>query len=132
MAKVQFLSPEYLAEYHKLLSGVGLPEDLTVKIQYVVTDTPRGDVSYYFRIDRGTVVEVRHGTVDDPTVTAHLAYETTYRVLHGTLEPSDALRGGGLTFDGDPQKVAQLQRILQNEGTSMLTKLGEITEFEAQ
>lgn len=126
---VTFLSPEYLVEYHRCLSRLDLPADFSAAIQYVITDSPRGDVSYFLRIADGEVLQVEHGVLSEPSVTVHLPYETSYRVVQGTLEPATALASGGLRFEGDPGTIQQIQQVLRNEDRSDLDELRAVTVF---
>jgi putative sterol carrier protein len=113
-----------LAKSQTYLPGV------TAKVQTVITAAPEGDVTYYYVVDNGNLVENHTGWLDDAEVTFRTSYEDALSMQYGQLDPNIAFAQGKVTADGDPAKLEALQFAAASAefkqfGQAVLTK----TEF---
>lgn len=131
MSKVKYLSPEYLAELEK--RGGRMPEKAgtDVDIQHLVRDAPDGgEISYYFRIRGGQLVEARLGTLDEPTCTLKLTYESSVRMTRGELKPLAGLVTGKIRPGGDVAKLRSTAPTLATpEFKALSDEVHELTEY---
>jgi hypothetical protein len=128
---VQYLSAEFLSELEK--RGRQLPErpHSNVVVQYVVSGAPdRGEVRYFFRIQKGRIEEARLGDVDDPAFTITTSYENSVRLQQGKLHPSAAFMTGKMRASGNRAKLMAMMPMVQSrEYQAMLGELREISEY---
>jgi len=113
--KIRFLSEDYLAEMENL-SSANLPPipHVNVRVQFHVTDTPEGTVDYYLLIEKGIIVKVGRGQIQD----GDLAITTTYRDLldfqSGELHAATAFVSGQFAVTGDKAKLLDLMIVFQS------------------
>jgi putative sterol carrier protein len=77
-------------------------------IQQVVTDSPDGEVKYYFKLDGGTA-EVSLGELADAEATISQNYETAVAIDRTELNAQNAFMQGKLKISGNMMKLMQLQ-----------------------
>lgn len=131
MSKVAYLSPEYLAELEK--RGGRMPEKpgTDVDIQHLVRDAPGGgEISYYFKIRNGQLVEARRGTLEQPTCTLRLTYESSVRMTKGELKPLSGLVTGKIRPGGDVAKLRSTAPTLSTpEFKAISEEVHELTDY---
>ncbi len=128
MAK--WLSQEWLDESTRL--AVDQPERLgaSARLQYVITGGPDGDVSYYWIVTDGHLVENRLGTLDDSDVILHESYEDAMAMQKGELDANAAFMQGKIKVSGDvAQLMALLPITMSPEFATFQQTVLEITEF---
>ncbi len=106
MAK--FLSQEYMDLQKKL--GEDQPErpGTTARMQYVVTGGPEGDISYFWVLEDGRLLEAALGAKDDAEVTLTQTYDDAVKIAKGELDPNAAFMQGKIKVTGNMQKLMQL------------------------
>ena len=92
MAK--WLTQEWLDEGKKLAEGQPEHPGASVRLQYLVTGGPEGDISYYWILENGKLLESNLGQLDDPEVTLTQNYEDAMRIQKGELDANAALHAG--------------------------------------
>ena len=128
MAK--FLSKEYMDLQMEL--GADQPErpGATAKMQYVVKDGPDGDVSYYWVLENGKLLEASLGENPESEVTLTQTYEVAEQIAKGDLDPNAAFMQGRIKVTGVMQKLMQLMPLTNApEYRELQKKLREQTEF---
>ena len=112
---VKFLSQEWADEMTK---GLNSSDDFqkaasgqSAKLQQVVTDTPDGEVKYYFTLDGGNA-EVDLGELQDAEATVTQNYETAVGVTKQEINAQNAFMQGKLKISGNMMKLMQLQSVI--------------------
>ncbi len=120
MAK--WLTQEWLDESTKLAAGQPERPGATARLQYVITDGPDGDVSYYWVVVDGRLVENRLGELVDAEVTLTETHDDAMAIQRGELDANLAFMQGRIKVGGD---VAKLMALLP------ITTSPEFEEFNA-
>ena len=111
----QFLSDEYMATASAALAGhVGFAnsiKDVELSIQFVVTDSPDGDVDYALAIANGTAL-ISRGTNDNAEVTVTNTYETAAGISKGEINTQMAFITGKLTVAGNMAVLMRHQAVI--------------------
>jgi putative sterol carrier protein len=126
----KWLSQEWLDESTRL--AVGQPErpGASARLQYVITGAPEGDISYYWIVADGLLVENRLGSLEDPEVTLHESYEDAMAMQKGELDANAAFMQGKIKVSGDvAQLMALLPITMSPEFAAFQESVLEITEF---
>ncbi|HVC26006.1 MAG TPA: SCP2 sterol-binding domain-containing protein [Acidimicrobiales bacterium] len=120
MAK--WLTQEWLDESTAL--AVSQPErpGASARLQYVITDGPGDDVSYYWIVVDGRLVENRLGVLADAEVILTESYDDAQAIQRGELDANVAFMQGRIKVGGD---VAKLMALLP------ITTSPEFQEFNA-
>jgi len=128
MAK--FLSEEYM-DLQKTL-GESQPErpGATAKMQYVVKGGPDGDVTYYWVLENGKLLEAALGENPESEVTLTQTYEDAVKIAKGELDPNAAFMQGKIKVTGVMQKLMQLMPLTNApEYRELQKQLRAQTEF---
>ena len=128
MAK--YLSQEWLDLQKEL--GQEFPErpGATARMQYVITGTPDGDVSYYQVIEDGKMLESTLGTDADAEFTLSQAYPDAVSIAKGELDANAAFMQGRIKVTGNMGKLMSLMPLTQSpEYKDILAKVAAQTEF---
>ena len=114
---VKFLSEEWAqAMTDALNSSEAFQKAATgqqAKIQQVVTDSPGGEVKYYFKLDGGNA-EVSLGELADAEATISQNYETAVAIDRTELNAQNAFMQGKLKISGNMMKLMQLQGVINS------------------
>ena len=81
-------------------------------MQFNVTDTPDGEVSYYLKASGGTT-SVALGSIDDADVTIGQTYDTASAIAQGDLNTQTAFMTGKLKVAGNLAKLMMHQAAIQ-------------------
>ncbi|MDA8298115.1 MAG: SCP2 sterol-binding domain-containing protein [Actinomycetota bacterium] len=106
MAK--WLTQEWLDESLALATDQPEIPGATAAIQYVVTDGPDGDISYYWVVEDGHLRENRLGVLDSAEVTLTETYDDALAMQRGELDMNAAFLQGRVKVDGDVAKLMSL------------------------
>jgi putative sterol carrier protein len=77
-------------------------------LQYVVTDGPDGDITYYWIVSDGRLTENRLGTLEDSEVTMTETYDDAMAMQKGELDANAAFMQGKVKVTGDVGKLMAL------------------------
>lgn len=112
-----FLSDEHFSAAKEALnSDAGFQNSITgvsLSVQFDVTGTPRGDVSYYLAIADGTV-DTANGPLEGADVTVASDYETSKDISKGELNVQTAFMSGKIKVGGNMAKIMMHQAVLND------------------
>ncbi len=95
-----FLSPEWIAEAHTILTALPAAGKANVTVQYAVNASPHGKVSLHTVIADGAITAVVAGRAVKPDITVTVSYDDALGLINGT-ETSDAIfMRGDLKVEG--------------------------------
>jgi putative sterol carrier protein len=128
MAK--WLTQEWLDESTRLSADQPERPGASARIQYVITGGPDGDVSYYWIVEDGHLVENRRGELAGAEVTLSESYDDARAIQTGELDMNAAFLQGRVKVDGDVVKLMSLLPITTSpEFESWQQAVREMTEF---
>ena len=130
MAKVPFLSEEWLAAMRSL--GAELPErpGASARVQHVVTGAPDGEVRYVHTVVDGRTEALEHGSDDDADVTFTNTYADAQALAKGELDPRVPFMQGKTKMAGDMGKVLALMPVTSSEEQrALLASLSKQTTY---
>jgi putative sterol carrier protein len=128
MAK--YLTQEWLDLQRELAQDFPERPGATARMQYVVTGTPEGDVSYVTVIDDGKMVENVLGTDDAAEFTLASTYDDSVKILQGELDANAAFMQGRIKVTGNMGKLMSLMPLTQSpEYKAIQAKVAEQTEL---
>lgn len=111
----QFLSDDHFtASSEALASDAGFQSSIanvTLGVQFVVTGSPGGDVSYYLDIADGKA-ETGSGVLDGADVSVTSDYDTAKAISKGELNVQMAFISGKIKLGGNTAKVMMHQGVV--------------------
>jgi putative sterol carrier protein len=126
----KWLSQEWLDESTRLAQSQPERTGATARLQYVITDTPNGEVKYYWIVDNGKLLENRLGELADAEVTLTETYDDAMRIQKGELDANAAFMQGKIKVDGDVGKLMALLPITMSPEFAAFQKdVLAMTEF---
>ena len=126
----KFLSQEWLDESKELAADQPERPGASAKMQYVVTGGPEGDVSYYWVLENGKLLESKVGTLDDAEVTLTQSYDDAVKVQKGELDANAAFMQGRVKVTGNMAKLMALLPLTNApEYKGLQEKIKGVTEF---
>ena len=129
MAK--YLSQEWLDEGAKLAEDQPERPGASARMQYVVTGVPgEGDVSYYWVLENGKLIESKVGEIPDSDFTITTTYEDSKKIQDGELDANAAFMQGRMKVTGNMGKLMSLMPLTQSpEYKGLQEKIKGITEY---
>ena len=119
----QFLSEEFMSEATvKLNEHAGFANaisNVTLGVQFDVSDTPEGELPYYLKIGDGAATMAR-GSLDDADVTIANTYETSVGISKGEVNTQMAFMTGQLKVSGNMAMLMMNQAVF-NQFTASLS-----------
>lgn len=126
----KWLSQEWLDESTKLAQSQPERPGATARLQYVITDTPEGEVKYYWVVVDGKLLENRLGELADSEVTLTETYDDAMRIQKGELDANAAFMQGKIKVGGDVSKLMALLPITMSpEFAEFQKNVLAMTEF---
>jgi predicted lipid carrier protein YhbT len=128
MAK--YLTQEWLDEARKLAESQPERPGASVRMQYVVTNAPSGEIKYYWVLENGKLLESQLGELPDAEVTLTQTYEDAVKVQKGELDANTAFMQGRVKVTGNMAKLMSLLPLTNApEYKQLQQQTQEITEF---
>jgi putative sterol carrier protein len=127
---VKFLSQEWFDAQTSGASSFPERPGVTARMQYKITGTPDGDVTFHTVIEDGKIVESELG--DDPSAdfTRTVPYGDFAEISKGELDAEAAFMQGRVKVAGDMGKVLALMPLTQSpEYRTAAEKLDAQTEY---
>jgi alkyl sulfatase BDS1-like metallo-beta-lactamase superfamily hydrolase len=126
----KYLSQEWLDVTKDMAGDQPERPGASAKMQYVVTGGAGGDISYYWVLENGKLLESKLGTLDDAEVTLTQSYDDSVKVAKGELDANAAFMQGKVKVTGNLAKLMALLPLTNAPEYKVLqTKIKEITEF---
>jgi putative sterol carrier protein len=119
----EFLSEEWIAQAE---TAVGSSETvktvstgLNCRVHVVVTDTPHGEVRYWYNVENGTV-SMGVGDLDDADCTMAESYGTAVAIDKGELTIGAAFMQGKIEFGGSMEKAIKAMPLIAVAAAAMV------------
>jgi len=128
MAK--YLSQEWLDETRAM--GADQPErpGASVRMNYVVTGSPGGEIDYYWVLENGKLLESRLGSLEDGEVTLTTSWDDSVSIAKGELDLNAAFMQGRVKVTGNMAKLMSLLPLANApEYQELQQRIQAITEF---
>ena len=95
------LSPEWFEAAAPVLAALPPAGDASATVQYAVSSSPDGKVTFHAVIDGGVVTEFAASKGTDPDVVVSCTYDAFTGVLDGTTTADAAFMDGSFKVEGD-------------------------------
>jgi len=126
----KYLSQEWLDQSKTLAADQPERPGASARMQYVVTGGPDGDVSYYWVLENGKLLESQIGTLDDAEVTLTQSWDDAVKVQKGELDANAAFMQGRVKVTGNMAKLMALLPLTNApEYKALQEQIKEITDF---
>jgi putative sterol carrier protein len=130
MAKVAYLSQPWLDLQRDLIAELPARPGATARVQYVIGDTPGGEVRYTQAVVDGRVAAAVLGDDPDAEVTLTETYADAVQIAQGSLDGNAAFMQGRVKVAGDMGKVMALMPLTHSdEYRAALAEAAERTAF---
>jgi alkyl sulfatase BDS1-like metallo-beta-lactamase superfamily hydrolase len=124
------LTQEWLDQTRELAADQPERPGASARMQYVVTGGPDGDISYYWILENGKLLESKLGTLDDAEVTLTQSYDDSVKVQKGELDANAAFMQGRVKVTGNMAKLMALLPLTNApEYKELQEKVKAITDF---
>ena len=126
----KYLTQEWLDATKEMAADQPERPGASAKMQYVVTGGPDGDVSYYWILENGKLLESKLGSLDDAEVTLTQTWEDSVKVQKGELDANAAFMQGRVKVTGNMAKLMALLPLTNApEYKALQEQIKGITEF---
>ena len=128
MAK--YLAEEWFDETRAI--GADQPDrpGASVRMNWVVTGSPRGEIDYHTVIEDGRVVDSRLGLLTDAEVTLTATWGDSVRIAEGELDINAAFMQGKVKASGNMAKLMSLLPLTATpEYKQLQDRIRAVTEF---
>src|SRR5882724_460391 len=126
----QYLSQEWLDEFRTMAEDQPVRPGATVKVQYVATGGPDGDVNYYWVLDEGKILEAKLGTIPDADFTMTTSYDDAAKVQRGDIDATAAFMQGRMKVAGNMARMMALLPITNSpEWKALQEKVQTMTDY---
>lgn len=117
-----FLSAEHLAAAADLLNGdEAFREEaagVSIAINYVITDGPEGDFSYFIAVIDGEA-RLARGEVDDPDATLRSSYKTAAKISRGEVTSQVAVMTRKIKVRGSVAAIVKHMTVMARFETAI-------------
>jgi putative sterol carrier protein len=126
----KWLTQEWLDETRKLAESQPERPGASVKMQYVVSGGPEGDIKYYWVLENGKLLDSQLGDLPEAEVTLTQTFDVAQRIQKGELDPNAAFMQGHIKVTGNMAKLMSLMPITNSPEYKELQKqIQGVTEY---
>jgi hypothetical protein len=126
----KYLTQEWLDVTRELAADQPERPGASARMNYAVTGGPDGDISYYWILENGKLLESKLGTLPDADVTLTQTYADASLIQKGELDANAAFMQGKVKVTGNLAKLMALLPLTNApEYKALGEKIKEITEF---
>ncbi len=108
---MKYLSEEWLAATKAQAEGQAERPGVSVRMAYVVTGAPDGDVKWYTIIENGILTEAEFGELEGAEVILSRSYDDAKKIDKGDLDANAAFMQGRIKVSGT-QGIAKLMQLM--------------------
>ncbi len=94
-------TPDWFDRIAPVLAGLPSAGDVDAVVQYVVSSTPDGKVTFHAVVEGGVVTDVASGKASDPTAVISCSYDAALDVLEGRKSADEGFMDASLKVEGD-------------------------------
>jgi len=124
-----WLSDEWYEQTGELATALQGPEELSARIQVVVSGGPEGDVPYTRELEGGRLVGSAPGRIRDPEVVLSSGWEDARAMVAGELDHEVAFMQGRMKVTGSMAVVLALFALgATPAGRDVRRRIAEITD----
>ena len=128
MAK--YLTQEWLDLNRELAQDFPERPGATAIMQFVVTGSPDGDVTYHQVLENGKILEAKLEENANADFTITSTYDDSVKIAKGELDANAAFMQGRMKVTGNMGKLMSLMPLTQSpEYKAIQTKVAEGTDF---
>jgi alkyl sulfatase BDS1-like metallo-beta-lactamase superfamily hydrolase len=126
----KYLSQEWLDETKAMAADQPERPGASVRMNYVVTGSPGGDIQYYWILENGKLLESRLGSLDDGEVTLTTGWDDAVSIAKGELDMNAAFMQGRVKVTGNMAKLMSLLPLTSApEYRHLQERIQAVTEF---
>ncbi len=111
----KWLTKEWIDQVALLSATQPERAGVNLRLQFRITDTQDGDMSYFWDITDGKLARCELGEIEDPEVTLSEHCSDAYEIQMGNLDMTDAFMQGKVNVEGDITKLMSLLPITDSE-----------------
>ncbi|SHE27971.1 SCP-2 sterol transfer family protein [Ferrithrix thermotolerans DSM 19514] len=127
----RWLSQQWIEDTKRLGMDMPKQEGMSAAIQYTISNTPSGDVSYAWIVKDGQLIDAYLGECKEPDVTLTIAMSDARSMAKGELDATAAFMQGLIGVEGDMNKLISLLPLTTSKEYQDLEKqLATLTDFE--
>lgn len=94
-------TPEWFDRVAPALAALPSAGDVDGVVQYVVSGSPEGKVTFHTVVEGGVVTDVASGKVSGPTAVVSCSYDTALEILEGRRSADAGFMDASLKVEGD-------------------------------
>jgi putative sterol carrier protein len=127
----KWLSEQWMKQTLEMAADQPERPGASVRLQYVITGGPDGDVRYYWQVENGKLVDCQLGDIEDPDITLTEKWDDAKRIQKGELGATAAFMQGKLKASGNLAKLMSLMPITGSpEYKALQANIDAITDYE--
>ncbi|HSO95859.1 MAG TPA: SCP2 sterol-binding domain-containing protein [Acidimicrobiia bacterium] len=104
----KYLTQEWLDDARALAQDQPERPGVSATMQFVVTGAPDGDITYYWVVENGRLIEASLGHLPDAEVTLTTTYADSVAIQKGDLDANAAFMQGKTKVTGNMAKLMLL------------------------
>lgn len=108
---LKYLSQEWLDTWMELSQKQPYVANASARLQYTITGTPEGDVSYWQVVDGGRIMETGLGELDDADARLRIEYANAVKLQKLELGPTNAVLTRKIKVAGKLPKLMALMPV---------------------
>ena len=117
-------TPAWFDRAAPALAAAPAAGDVDAVVQYVISSTPDGKVTFHAVIEGGVVTELASGKAAGPTAVISASYEAALDVLEGRKSADAAFMDASLKVEGDHKTWLLDLREVRSAALAALADLG--------
>ena len=117
-------TPEWFDRVAPMLAALASAGDIDAVVQYVISSTPDGKVTFHAVIEAGVVTDLASGKAADPTAVISAGYEAALDLLEGRKTADTGFMDASLKVEGDHKTWLLDLRDVRSAALAALADLG--------